>query len=147
VGGFIREVGSHYVFLIEKLFGPATIFDASVRYPADDILCETHFPARLDCNGITVSFAGGTGGAGPDTVEFTLWGSQKSYRLWDWNRLKSSCGKNWIDELTGLQDLRQDGYMRVLENFLGMLKGDAHTMPPLRAALSVQEIVEKILTR
>jgi hypothetical protein len=36
--------------------------------------------------------------------------------------------------------------MRVLENFLGMLKGNSHSMPPLRKALAVQEIVEGILT-
>ncbi len=146
-GGFIREVGSHYVFLIEKLFGPATLIDASVRYPADDILCETHFLARLDCNGTTVSFAGGAGGTGPDIVEFTVWGSKKSYRLWDWNSLKSSQGEDWHDELIDLKDPRQDGYMRVLDNFLGMLKGDEHSMPPLRAALTVQEIVETMLAR
>lgn len=146
-GGFVREVGSHYVFLVEKLLGPATLIDASVRYPVDDTLCETHFLARLDCNGTTISFAGGAGGVGPDTVEFTVWGSKTSYRLWDWNRLKSSRGEDWRDELTDLEDPRQDGYMRVLENFLGMLKGETHTMPPLRAALAVQETVERILAR
>ena len=146
-GGYVREVGSHFVFLVEKLFGPATLVDASVRYPADDILCETHFLARLDCNGTTVSFAGGSGGVGPDRVEFTVWGTKTSYRLWDWNRLKSSRGEGWHDEMTRLEDPRQDGYMRVLDNFLGLLKGGAHTMPPLRAALSVQEIIEKILAR
>lgn len=88
-GGFVREVGSHYVFLIEKLFGPAALVDASVRYPADNTLCETHFLARLDCNGTPISFAGGADGVGPDTVEFTVWGSKTSYRLWDWTKLKS----------------------------------------------------------
>ena len=146
-GGFVREVGSHYVFLVEKLFGPATLVDASVRYPADDTLCETHFLARLDCGGTTVSCAGGAGGVGPDTVEFTVWGTKTSYRLWDWNKLKSSDGQDWKDELTHLEDPRQDGYMRVLNNFLNMLKGKPHTMPPLRAALTVQEVVEQILSR
>ena len=76
-----------------------------------------------------------------------MWGSKTSYRLSDWNRLKSSRGEAWRDELTEIKDPRQDGYMRVLDNFLGMLKGKPHTMPPLRAALSVQEIVEAILAR
>lgn len=146
-GGFVREVGSHYVFLIEKLFGPATLIDASVRYPKDRALCETHFLARLECTGIPISFAGGAGGVGPDRVEFTVWGSKRSYRLWDWNKLKSTTGDDWVDELQQVDDPRQDGYMRVLDNFLGMLKGDTHTMVPLRAALSVQEIVEQILDR
>jgi 1,5-anhydro-D-fructose reductase (1,5-anhydro-D-mannitol-forming) len=146
-GGFVREVGSHYVFLAEKLFGPATLVDASVRYPQDETLCETNFLARLDCSGIPVSFAGGAGGVGPDRVEFTVWGSKTSYRLWDWNRLYSSNGDEWQDELPDFADLREDGYRRVLDNFLRMLKGDAHTMAPLRSALSVQQIIEQILDR
>ncbi len=146
-GGFVREVGSHYVFLVEKLFGPAKLIDTSVRYPEDDKLCETHFLARLDCGGIPVSFAGGAGGIGPDRVEFTVWGSNRSYRLWDWVNLKSTDGDKWVNEFPDLGDARQDGYIRVLDNFLAMLGGRAHTMAPLRAALSVQEIVEEILAR
>jgi len=146
-GGFVREVGSHYVFLIEKLFGPATLLDASVRYPKEGGLCETHFLAGLECSGVPVSFAGGAGGVGPDRVEFTVWGTKTSYRLWDWNKLQSTTGEDWQDELQNIEDPRQDGYMRVLDNFLRFLKGDANTMVPLRAALSVQEIVEQILDR
>lgn len=146
-GGFVREVGSHYVFLTEKLFGTASLINASVRYQDDPKLCETHFLARLDCDGTPISFAGGVGGIGPDRVEYTVWGSKSSYRLRDWNKLQSTTGDEWVDELQHVEDPRQDGYMRVLNNFLSMLKGDVHTMAPLRAALSVQEIVEQILDR
>lgn len=146
-GGFVREVGSHYVFLTEKLFGPAKLIDASVRYQADKNLCETHFLARLDCDGTPISFAGGSGGVGPDRVEYTVWGSKRSYRLWDWVNLKSTDGGEWVDELPDISDPRQDGYRRVLDNFIRMLNGEDHTMAPLRAALSVQEIVEEILDR
>jgi len=146
-GGFVREVGSHYVYLVEKLFGSATFVDALVRYPDDTTSCETHFHAQLDCNGLPISFAGGAGGVGPDRVEFTVWGSKTSYRLWDWMNLKSSTGGEWQDELPGTDDLRQDGYKRVLNNLLCMINGEKHSMPPLRAALSVQEIIEEILQK
>ena len=144
-GGFVREVGSHYVFLVEKLFGPTSLINASVCYPEDAKLCETHFLAQLDCDGLPISFAGGAGGVGPDRVEFTVWGSKKSYRLWDWVNLKSTTGEDWQDELVGLGDPRVDGYTRMLNNLINMLDGNKHTMPPLSAALSVQEIVEEIL--
>jgi predicted dehydrogenase len=144
-GGFVREVFSHFVYLIERLFGPARLEHASVLYPADPELCETQFLARLNCAGVRVSAAGGSGGVGPDRVEFTLWGSKRSYRLWDWNRLRSSEGGPWRDELTHLADPRQDGYRRMLDNFRAFLAGEAHTMPSFRDALSVQEIVEEIL--
>jgi predicted dehydrogenase len=146
-GGFVREVFSHFVYLTQRLLGPARLIDASVRYPADPKLCETHFLARLDCGGVPVSAAGGAGGVGPDRIEFTLWGATRSYRLWDWNRLRSSDGGPWQDELTGLENPRQDGYLRMLDNFRAFLAGEAHTMPSFRDALAVQAIVEEILAR
>lgn len=146
-GGYVREVVSHYVYLIEKLFGPASLKDAIVRYPADKSLCETAFFADLGCADVPVSFVGGTGGVGPDRVEFTVWGSKRSYRLWDWVNLKTSTGDAWQDALQFDGDLRADGNKRVLDNFLRMIQGDAHTMAPLRSALSVQKVIEDILER
>ncbi len=146
-GGFAREVLSHFVYLVQRLFGPAKLIDASVRYPEDATLCETHFLARLDCGGVPVSVAGGAGGAGPDRVEFTVWGTKRSYRLWDWNRLQSSTGGPWRDELTDITDTRQDGYRRMLDSFHAFTAGDAHNMPSFRDALSVQVIIEDIRAR
>jgi predicted dehydrogenase len=144
-GGFVREVFSHFAYLIQRLLGPAHLVRASVRYPADPALCETHFLARLDCGGVPVSVAGGAGGVGPDRIEFTLWGAKSSYRLWDWNRLQSTAGEDWRDELTEIEDPRQDGYMRMLDNLRAFLAGEPNTMPSFRDALSVQDLVEAIL--
>lgn len=146
-GGYVREVFSHFVYLVQRLFGPARLVDASVRYPHDPRLCETHFLARLDCGGVPISAAGSAGGVGPDQIDFTVWGARRSYRLWDWNRLKSSEGGPWRDELSELENPRQDGYMRMLDNFRAFLAGAPHTMPSFRDALAVQEIVEDILAR
>lgn len=147
-GGYVREVGSHYVYLVEKLFGNATLLDASVRYQEDPKLCETHFTANLSCAGnIPVSLVGGSGGVGPDRVEFTVWGDKSSYRLWDWVNVKSTTGDEWVDELEHIADRREDGYVRMLDGFLEMAEGRYHQMPALRTALSVQEIIEEILKR
>lgn len=144
-GGYVREVGSHYVYLIEKLFGKATLKDASVQYQADPKLCETHFTANLACGDVPISFVGGSGGVGPDRVEFTVWGSQKSYRLWDWVNVKSTDGGDWTEELTDIEDKRVDGYIRMLDSFHAMATGQAHQLPLLRAALSVQDVIERVL--
>ena len=94
-----------------------------------------------------ISAAGSAGGAGPDQIEFTVWGTEHSYRLWDWNRLQSSVGGPWRDELTELDSPRRDGYLHMLDNFRAFLAGDAHYMPSFRDALAVQVIVEEILIR
>ena len=144
-GGFIREVVSHYIYLVERLFGSAKVLDASVQFPEDLSLCETHFMASLDCGGQYISLSGGSGGVGPDIVEFTIWGTKSSFCLWDWNKLKSSTGGCWQNELQELADPRQDGYRRMLDNFCNALAGNEHTMASFRQALSVQIIIESIL--
>lgn len=146
-GGYVREVFSHFAYLIERLLGPATLINAATRYPDDPALCETHFWAQLDCAGVPVSVAGGSGGVGPDRAEVTLWGTKKSYRLWDWYNLQSSDGGDWIDPPAEVADIRQDSTARRLENVLRMLEGKPHVMPSFRTALSVQELVEGILRR
>ena len=145
-GGFVREVVSHYVYLVEKLFGPATVVDTHVSFPDDPSFCETHFFTRLECGGRNVYLGGGAGGIGPDIVEFTIWGTKTSLRLWDWNKLKSTDGSSWREELKELSDPRQDGYHRMLDNFRNALEGREHTMPSFRTALSVQHIIEEILS-
>jgi len=145
-GGFVREVLSHYVFLTEKLFGPAALISGSVAYPeAPDGAAETHVLAQFDCDGVPVTFAGTVGGAGPDLVEYTVWGARKSYRLSDWYRLMTSDGGDWRDAITGVDNLALDSYMLQLDNLAAMLDGGPHTLPDFRAALSVQEVIEALL--
>ncbi len=103
-GGFIREVVSHFVFLVEMLFGPATLIDKSIIYPEGNTLCETRFHAQLNCQKINISFLGSSGGVGPDQIEFVVWGSKLSYRLWDWYNLQSTTGQAWKNELMELND-------------------------------------------
>ena len=75
-GGFVREVVSHFVFLTERLLGPATLESTAVQYPDGDG-SEVRMVAVVNCRGVPVSVAGSVGGVGPDRVEFTLWGSER----------------------------------------------------------------------
>ena len=145
-GGFVREVLSHYLFLTERLFGPAALVSGSVAYPeAPEGAAETHVLAQFDCDGVPVTFAGTVGGAGPDLVEYTVWGARTSYRLSDWYRLMTSDGGDWRDAIAGIDNLALDSYMLQLDALAAMLDGKPHTLPDFRAALSVQERIEELL--
>jgi len=149
-GGFVRETFSHYAYLTQRLFGPVTVMSAHTRYPNDDISAEVQSIAALDCDGIPVSFVGGIGGiesSGADKVEFTIWGTNGVYRLYDWNRIRTSTGDGWTEQLTEFDDLRQEGYKRGLLNLGKLMRGEPHSLPTFRDALGAQEIVETILAR
>ena len=85
-GGFVREVLSHFLYLCDRVLGPATLDSFDVRHPADPTLCETHATARLTAAGVPISVASSSGGVGPDLVEITFWGTRKSHRITDWYR-------------------------------------------------------------
>jgi 1,5-anhydro-D-fructose reductase (1,5-anhydro-D-mannitol-forming) len=143
-GGFTREVLSHWVYLTERLFGRAELRSAAVRYPGDE-LSETHVIAELQAGALPVSIAGSVGGAGPDLVEYTIWGSHQSCRIVDWNRLFTSNGAEWQPQLTHIDDPRQLGYQLQLDNAAAAIAGASHSMPDFADALSVQVLIEDIL--
>lgn len=146
-GGFVREVVSHFIFLTERLFGPAELVSSNVGYPdgPDGTASETHLLATLRCTDTPMTIAGTVGGKGPDLVEYTVWGSRRSYRLFDWNRLMSSDGGPWREALTHVEDPREDGYRRMLDNFASQMSGHPNTMASFREALCVQELIESML--
>jgi 1,5-anhydro-D-fructose reductase (1,5-anhydro-D-mannitol-forming) len=143
-GGFTREVLSHWVYLSERLFGPANLKHRDARYPEGDG-AETHLHASLDCGGVPISVAGSIGGVGPDRVEYTVWGSRQSCRIYDWNRLQISDGGGWREAMTDIEDPRKLGYRLQLDNAAAAFSGESHTMPDFGAALSVQRLIEAML--
>jgi len=144
-GGFSREVLSHFVFLAQRILGPARLIGARPRYPQDPALCETHQQALLDCGGVPVALFGSSGGAGPDRVEFTLWGTKRSHRLHDWFWLQSSDGGDWGRELAEVADLRVANFQRLLDNVAAFADGKPHVLPSAEDALAVQELIEAML--
>jgi len=144
-GGFVREVLSHFLYLCDRVLGPARLEATDVRYPADPALCETHATARLSAGAVPISVACSAGGVGPDLVEITFWGTKRSHRIVDWYRTEESTGGPWVETTPKVDDYRRDGAFRQLDQIANMLAGKPHSLPDFRAALRVQELVEAIL--
>ncbi len=144
-GGYTREVLSHFLYLTRRLLGPAALISSSPVYQDDVALCETHISATLDCDGVPVSVLGSSGGAGPDRVEMTIWGSYRSHRLHDWFDLQSSDGGGWQQEFAEIEDTRGEAFGFQLDNVAAWVEGGDHILPSARDALAVQELVEAML--
>jgi 1,5-anhydro-D-fructose reductase (1,5-anhydro-D-mannitol-forming) len=144
-GGYTREVLSHFVYLAKRLLGEPRLVSSQPRFPADPALCERHIVAALDCGSVPVQVLGSSGGAGPDRIEFTIWGSKLSHKLHDWFWLQSSGGGEWKKELPEIEDLRAANFVKLLDDVLAMTRGEPHRLPSAADALKVQEIVEAML--
>ncbi|MGX1772012.1 Gfo/Idh/MocA family protein [Nocardia brasiliensis] len=134
-GGLLREVGSHFLFLTDRLLGPLTPAHTRIAYGAD---------AELSAHGLYTAGAvpvtiTGLVAAAPETYEWILYGTKRSYRLTDWSRLEVSTGAAWQEH--ALDDPRGTEHTR-LTAFAAAIRGEASTLADFAAGLRVQEAVE-----
>ena len=143
-GGFLREVFSHFVYLTHKLIGPMALQSKQVTFPDDGETAETQVMAQFRCGNVPVLVIGGVGGAAPDYNSWTMYGSQRSVRLYNWRNLQNAVA----DE--EFADVPEEGFVIPLSTELdalaAMLRGEAHDLPDLAAGLAVQQVVESLLT-
>ena len=88
----------------------------------------------------------GGGRVGPDVVDYTIWGSEESARISQWHRFSTTSGAGWVaDESTTLNPGDVNNRMQ-LSNAAAAFAGEESTMPDFAAGLSVQRIIEGILS-
>jgi len=149
-GGFVREVLSHYVYLLRRLLGPAVIETASIGWQDDPALCERSALARLACGHVQVLVSASAGGSGPDVVEFTVRGETGALRLENWFELSASDGARWSPIAhCGLgpdrPDPRTAAYQSQLDSLAMLARGEPQPIPDAGVALEVQRMIEAIL--
>lgn len=144
-GGWIREVVSHYIFLIHRLFGPSTIVQSHVGFPADGT-SEQSLLAVLGCDGVTVRLAGSSDAAGADEVEFTVRGSKRSFRLTNWYQLASADSDgSWTPVLAEDAIAPPAAYAAQLGQVAALTEGSPTTLSTFAEAFAVQQCVEALL--
>lgn len=149
-GGFVREVLSHYVYLLQRLLGPANVEAAGIGWQADPALCERSALARLSCGGVPVLIIAAAGAAGPDVVECTLRGDAGALKLENWFELSHSDGMRWTALPHGglapdRPDPRTAAYQHQLDSLAKLARGEPHPLPDAAVALAVQRVIETIL--
>jgi predicted dehydrogenase len=88
-GGYILEVGAHWIQFIQKNFGQINFIQGEVNYPEDETLCENSVNAKLALdNGVTVHVDGISQIPGQERVELIIHGTEGSLLLENWGNLK-----------------------------------------------------------
>ncbi|MEN9314729.1 MAG: hypothetical protein RIS35_1122 [Pseudomonadota bacterium] len=149
-GGFVREVLSHFVYLMTDLFGGCECRDAIVDWPSDPLLCERSALSAFDCNGIRATASATAGSGGPDEVVFTVRGERGALRLEDWHRLSIDEGAGWkpVDvDFAPHPDLRIAAYQAQLDALGRFARGEPHRLPDMATALAVQRVIERVLAK
>lgn len=147
-GGFVREVLSHFVYLMTDLFGSCEPRGALVDWPDDPQLCERSALVAFDCAGIRGTASATAGAGGPDEVVFTVRGERGALRLEDWHRLSIDEGEGWRPAEVAFAphpDLRIAAYQHQLDSLARFARGEPHRLPDMATALAVQRVIERVL--
>ncbi|HSU80721.1 MAG TPA: Gfo/Idh/MocA family oxidoreductase [Candidatus Angelobacter sp.] len=92
-GGFVLEVGVHFIQQILKLFGDVQTIQARLELPVDPEKCETGILATAElANGTPLLIEGLSHIAGKEYIGFTVFGTEGILKLENWGELKG--GKN-----------------------------------------------------
>jgi len=146
-GGFTREVLSHFVFVLQRVLGRASVERSQPEYPPDGVSAERALEGRLRAGGVPVAIEGRVGGSHPDFNRMTLSGSRGAVEIHDWFGLRRRrAAGDWVAERSP-QENRAIGQAVQLDQVVAMAEGRAHALPDFAEALAVQETIEALLTR
>ena len=133
-GGFTREVLSHFVFLAQRLFGPARVADIDLVREANR--AETALRARLVCRELDVTIDAAVAGDIADQNRFEIVGADGTASLGEWSRL------TWAGRTTE----RVDNTSKTLDGLAAMLDGrTGHGLATVDEAVDVVRVIETML--
>ncbi|MCC3355807.1 Gfo/Idh/MocA family protein [Bacillus sp. REN16] len=88
-GGFVLEVGVHFIQLTQRIFGSLSHLHSRLELPEDTIKCETGVIATLELADRTPFLINGMSQiAGDERITYTAYGTKGTLSLVDWGRLE-----------------------------------------------------------
>ena len=144
----MREVLSHFIYLLMRLRGPLRLCSAQVVSPTAGA-AEVSAQALLESAGVPVAVSGVVGGSGPDVVEARFVGASQAYVLSDWYHLTHHDAQHpQGQKVQGLPEVpRVATYQRQLDQLLALLKAQPHSLASFDTALAVQVLIEALLAQ
>lgn len=146
-GGFTREVGSHFLFLSRRFFGPLQLATARCEHPRPG-LSERAIEVTLSAGALPVSLVGGVGTTAKDDHNtWTVTGDKGRIRLRDWSFAEREVNGSWQAPADAVPNEKARPLIlaRQLDKLAAMTRGEPHNLATLTEALEVQRIVEAIL--
>lgn len=146
-GGFTREVGSHFLFLTRRFWGPLQLLSAASDYPEVGH-SERSIRAELKAGMMPVTLAGGVGTTPKDDHNtWTITGSKGRIRMRDWSFAEREIDGTWQAPADAMpnSEARPLILARQLDKVDAMTRGEKHNLATLSEALEVQGVVERIL--
>jgi len=146
-GGFTREVLSHFIFVLQRVLGPAQVRHSRVDYPADGRSAETALEAELTALGLPLKVSARVAPEieVADRNRMSWRASEGEIELREWFGLtQQRRGGPW-QALGEPESARSTAQAEQLEQWVALIEGRSHSLPGYAEALAVQQTIEALL--
>ncbi|MEH7443162.1 Gfo/Idh/MocA family oxidoreductase [Bacillus sp. JJ1122] len=140
-GGYVLEVGIHYIQQIQRIFGDVKVKDVQLQFPEDPHACENAILATLELSdGTPVLIDGMSQIAGKEEIAFTAYGTEGTLSLLNWGQLEG--GKIGED----IVPLDADNSMTdsLIDNLVKGVKGEEASIIDFAAGYEAQVVLEEL---
>lgn len=138
-GGFVLEVGVHFIQLTQRIFGEITHLNSVLELPEDESKCETGVIGSLEVNGTPFLINGISQIAGSERIAYTAFGTEGTLSLVDWGKLEG--GK--LGE--GIQPIHTTEIQStLLDHLVAAIEGKENRLYTFKDGYDAQVILEKL---
>ncbi|WP_424015549.1 Gfo/Idh/MocA family protein [Halorubrum xinjiangense] len=139
-GGPLREVGTHFIFGVQELFGPIEFLSADVGYSGPEAY-EDDVVGSFQTDGIRGTIDLLCDHEGEEENSITVVGDEASLSLTEWYRLVRNRGREGEETLV---DERGDTVSALLTEFASAVDGDGSDLVSFAEATRVQAVLDAI---
>lgn len=141
-GGFTREVVTHYIQLMQRLFGDLEEIHSFIKYPEDEEFSEYSLIAKSNIGEIDVLINCLTDVGMKEDLSFNIIGDKGTIALKNWMELWSS-NKDGELERIELEDSKH--LVKLLDDFFKAIDGEASGIVDFKEGYRTHKVVEKLL--
>lgn len=140
-GGYVLEVGVHFIQQLQKIFGSVEVKDVQIQFPEDRHASENAILATLKlADGTPVLIDGMSQIAGKEEIAFTAYGDEGTLSLLNWGQLAG--GKLGGDILPLEADHSLEDSL--VDHLVKAIKGEEATIIDFAAGYEAQVILEQL---
>ncbi|GKV55355.1 hypothetical protein NCCP2222_13020 [Sporosarcina sp. NCCP-2222] len=140
-GGFVLEVGVHFIQQTLKIFGNLSNIQTRLELPADPDRCETGIIATAElADGTPVLIEGMSGMAGKEHIGFTAFGTEGVLSLENWGTLRGGKTGELLEEMA-IEDATAP---RLVDELVKAVKGQAAEIYDFEVGYRSQVVLEAL---
>ncbi|MBY0124549.1 Gfo/Idh/MocA family protein [Bacillus sp. S/N-304-OC-R1] len=140
-GGFVLEVGVHFIQQILKLFGEVTNIQTRLDLPDDTRKCETGIIATAQLeNGTPILIEGLSQIAGNEYIGFTAYGSDGVLSLENWGELKGAQNEEELKVIP----VEAEKTNSLIDELVKAVNGQKSELYDFTVGYKAQEVLEEL---